>query len=107
MQKRLKQLADTESNRTLQDMEKRFGYHYSPHSFLQDEHLMSVIDVMAAWEWDVMHCMFSGGYVTNEARACIEYLKDFNMGPKQLDEFLQTWNWPKEYADAKKLCDGG
>ena len=29
------------------------------------------------------------------------------MGPKQLDEFLQTWNWPKEYADAKKLCDGG
>ena len=107
MQQRLKELSETVSPTRLAQFEQMFGYHYSPHSFLQDEHLMSIINVPDAWEWDIMHCMFIKGLATNEATACLRYLAKFDMGPKQFDEYLHIWTWPKEYSDAKKCVRMG
>ena len=105
MQRRLKEVHDTQTNGKLKKLEQQFGYKYSPAGFLQDEYLIERVDLADAWAWDILHCMFLGGLATNEAEATLIDLNKVHCGPAAFDTYLNTWVWPKAYSGAHKLCE--
>ena len=59
MPTRLKDIAENESNKKLEEKQIAFGYKYNRHSGLQDAGLdVNAMDVIA---FDVMHCWCQGG----------------------------------------------
>eukprot|EP00959_Pyramimonas_sp_CCMP1952_P472686 9500470-Pyramimonas_sp.AAC.1 len=105
IQLHLRHLKATTTKGELEKAETLMGFAYNEDGLLQDDHLAIDLAVIGAWDW--MHCYVVGGLWQREVTEFTTRLKDRNMGPKQIHQFLKGWEWPRGYASGRECFHAG
>ncbi len=75
------------------------GFTYIPETLVSDPHLD--IDIPGTLQWDWMHCYLVNGLFQREVSEFASRLKGHSLGADRIHDYLQSWNWPRGYVDAK------
>ena len=84
-------------------MEEELGWNHLEGSWLLDPRLGVRVVHISAVDW--MRCMNEGGAYEKELEALIPELDGYGHGFQTFDSFFKLWQWPKGYANPRRVFE--
>ncbi len=85
--------------------QRKLGFNACSHNLFLDPFLDLGLVSIVMWDW--AHCLFIGGVFDKEVDALMVLMEPYALGAGAVHVYLQSWQWPKGYAAASKICQGG
>ena len=81
------------------DLEKALGFNFKAEGLLCDNHVGYAMPEAVMYDW--LHIYLVHGVAGNEVGALLGHLRDAGFREKQISEFLDSFQWPAQFAGSK------